>query len=180
MRYDSINIIFYGKVEKAVDKISLVMAWHMDKEPETQVSPHLHNYYELVYYHTGSGETHIGEACYVFSPRTCVLICPGTVHDEYHRLPGEVYCIGFRAERLLSSLLLRDSDGLLLRLARDILAESTRQQQGYQDMIQARLLELTVQLVSESRSILEAASNRRSSRNRCGETPISCLNRCWK
>ena len=61
-------------------------------------------------------------------------------------MPGEVYCIGFRTERLLSSLLLRDSDGLLLRLARDILSESTRQQQGYQDMIQARLLELTVQL----------------------------------
>lgn len=135
------------------------MAWHMDKEPETRVSPHLHNYYELVYYHTGGGETNIRDTCHVFSPRTCVLICPGTVHDEYHRLAGEVYCIGFRTERPLSPLLLRDSDGLLLRLVRDILAESTRQQQGYQDMIQARLLELAVLLSRTDTEVPVAPKN---------------------
>lgn len=129
-----------------MDELGFVTIWRSQKEVGSCVSLHTHNYYELVYYHTGSGDTTICGSCHGFSSRTLVLIPPGVPHDERHRIGGELYCLSFRSENPFPVLLRQDPDGQILRLLRDLLEESTRQAIGYRNMIRAKLLELSVLL----------------------------------
>lgn len=129
-----------------MEDIGFITAWKTRKEAGNQVQLHQHNYYELVYYAQGAGMTTIGGEPLEFSARTYALIPPGIGHDECHRIAGEVYCLGFRTEQSIGTILCCDTDGGIFRLVKVILAESVQQQSGYREMIRAKLLELTVTL----------------------------------
>ncbi len=129
-----------------MEQTALITAFRLRKVPGVQVVPHAHQFYELVYYREGSGETRIGATQYGFRSRSFALIPPGTEHDELYRTAGEVICLGFRQDGILPLTVGRDPEGQLLRVVSAILEESTAQGFGYRDMLRAKLTELAVLL----------------------------------
>lgn len=129
-----------GKLEE----IQLITAWGMKRAKGDQVQLHEHNYYELVYYAAGSGETSLGSEVLNFSSGTYALIPPCIRHDEQHWTNGEVYCIGFCTNRHILPALRNDTYNEVFSLVKAILTEAAQQQSGYREMIRAKLLELTV------------------------------------
>ncbi|KQO14735.1 helix-turn-helix domain-containing protein [Paenibacillus sp. Leaf72] len=66
-------------------------------ERNTNIPPHQHECYELVYYIRGMGPTVIAGRKYRFKEHTIALIAPRHIHSEIHELEGEVLFIGFNA-----------------------------------------------------------------------------------
>lgn len=59
------------------------------------VLPQSHNYYELVFYATGTGKTTINGELYNYSAGDIAIMTPNTVHDEETSSVSDVYCCLF-------------------------------------------------------------------------------------
>lgn len=126
--------------------MKLVTAWRDVRKKEFYVPFHHHDYYELVYYISGQGNTYVGEKPLEYVGERFVLIPPGVVHDEYHEVDSDIFCIGFRTEEQLPTDFYTDEQGKIARIAKAIVEESVNQQPGYEDMLDIKLNEFVVVL----------------------------------
>ena len=65
-----------------MQNLQLISAWKATKTKNTYINYHSHEYYELVYYLSGSGKTEIGGKMFKFSDNSFALIPGDTEHDE--------------------------------------------------------------------------------------------------
>ena len=98
--------------------------WQATHPAAHTVRMHAHHDWELVYYSTGNGYTHIGDTLYTFSPRTFAVIPPGCPHDESHTASGTVICIEFSSESTIKSGLFPDYSEQIGTLVRRIRSEA--------------------------------------------------------
>ncbi|MBE6884061.1 MAG: helix-turn-helix transcriptional regulator [Ruminococcaceae bacterium] len=126
----------------------------LKKQPDStyHVSPHGHDYYELVYYYTGGGTTTLAGKQYTFSDETVVVIPPRLEHDEQHYRSGSLICIGFSSDVPLFFDLFTDSNHVVDNILRAILSEASSQLPLYREMIAIKLSELILILSRRNNS----------------------------
>ncbi|MFD0715798.1 helix-turn-helix domain-containing protein [Paenibacillus sp. GCM10027626] len=130
-------------------------------KPETEITLHHHNCYELVYYITGSGATTIGNVEYAYEKNTFSLIRPQTGHSEIHHEATELLCIGFKlnnsASIHLENGVYPDRSSLLMQLVNKLKHELLSQRLYYQLKVQLLLNEFLVEIerMRSARSFLE-------------------------
>ncbi len=135
-------------------KVELISVWKDQKKKGTYVPFHSHEYYELVYYPFGKGESTVGEEAFAFSTHSFALIPPGVWHDERHDEDGSVLCLIFSVKASLKKGIRNDALNTIGALLEEILTEAQNQKYGYEDMINARLCELTVLLLRDERKTM--------------------------
>lgn len=124
----------------------LYSAWQTTHPAGHTVRTHSHRDWELVYYFSGCGETHLGTAVHSFSAHTFALIRPGVPHDERHDAGGAVLCIEFSADAPLQTGLYPDRSDIIATLARRLRAETRDQLPEYRAMTVLKLRELLLEL----------------------------------
>lgn len=120
--------------------------WQAQRVSGLKVKPHTHNFYELVYYKSGEGETEVGGTIYRFGAGNFVTIPPDTLHSERHGAKGEVICLGFLSEENTDGVFHVDSSGEICRLLDYMLEEISVQEYGYREIVSAKLTELFITL----------------------------------
>ena len=125
------------------------------------ISFHMHDCYELVYYVGGSGTTQIAESLYAYQPHYYAIIAPNTRHNETHALMSEVICVGFVPQNaiMIESGLYCDANNCILHLVRDLEREARCQQTLYQDMIALKIGELLIEFARAQTSSQPAEKN---------------------
>jgi len=124
----------------------LLTVWKALREARRQIRSHEHNYYELVYYVRGAGETAIGSETYSFAQGTYGLIPPKILHSEVHHVQSQVICVGFQTDLQLSSGVFRDTNSGIYRTVNSLLTETLEQKSYSQEMLSAKLTELVIEL----------------------------------
>ena len=124
----------------------LYSAWQTTHPAGHTVRTHSHRDWELVYYFSGCGETHLGTAVHSFSAHTFALIRPGVPHDERHDAGGAVLCIEFSADAPLQTGLYPDRSDIIATFARRLRAETRDQPPEYRAMTVLKLRELLLEL----------------------------------
>ena len=69
--------------------------WEAERKENDIIPTHSHNYYELVYYCFGKGETSITKQKFNFKNNNFAIIPPFTEHDEIHFKDAKVICLKF-------------------------------------------------------------------------------------
>jgi len=113
--------------------------------PKTEVLPHQHNCYELVYYYEGMGKSDLNSGTVNFSANTFSIYTPKMQHNEYHFEKTSVFCIGFFL--LNSTINIRsgnyaDNDHIVQFLIEKIKQEAVLKQIHYRDVINIHLSEI--------------------------------------
>jgi AraC-like DNA-binding protein len=129
----------------------LLFLFHTHHKKDTYIQLHQHKCYELVYYFGGSGNTRIGMSNFAFKPHTFALISPHTPHDEKHTSDSELLFIGFLCEqeeaiRNLNKVIEDDDKHTIQQLILRMEYEFTSQQEGYYEMLNLLVSELTTQI----------------------------------
>lgn len=127
--------------------VTFITAWNHVREKGEYVAPHIHDYYELVYYPTNRGITLIDNERFDFSPQSYAIMPAEISHEETHYVTGLLYCIGFRTDVSLPTGVFEDGNGEIFQLVREIMAESYEQKHAYKEMLIAKIMELSVQLI---------------------------------
>ena len=107
---------------------------------------HRHDYYELVYYFCGAGDSVVGETHYSISPHTFILIPPGVEHEENHTADGNLFCILFRSAEVIDQKKHQDVHGMIDQIGKAIIREITEQNVLYREMAALKLKELLFQI----------------------------------
>lgn len=93
-------------------------------EINTNIPPHQHECYELVYYVRGGGSTIIAGRKYLFRERTFAIVPSRHIHSEIHQAESEVLFIGFLTHEVslngLGGVYDDDEDGTILKLLQRI------------------------------------------------------------
>lgn len=93
-------------------------------EINTNIPPHQHECYELVYYVRGGGSTVIAGRKYLFGERTFALVPSRHIHSEIHQSDSEVLFIGFLTHEVslngLGGVYDDDEDETILKLLQRI------------------------------------------------------------
>lgn len=113
----------------------LKTAWGVLRNKDAHILFHQHEYYELVYYCRGTGKGCVGGREYAFSGGTFVLIPPYAEHEEYSFADAEILCVGFCMDEALDFRQLMDTQGVVGRIAKDIIREAAEQPPYYKEMI---------------------------------------------
>ena len=129
-----------------MQNLEIEFIWKKPRRKNTYIPPHSHNFYELVFYTSGSGITTLEGTVYDFGSNTFALISPGTLHDEQHLTDSEVICLGFSCEDVLTEMFFTNNASTILKVLKDILRESSNQEPDYQSMIFTKLNELYILL----------------------------------
>ena len=124
----------------------LKTAWGVHRKKGEHIQFHKHDFYELVYYCSGSGKGCLAKDSYVFSPESFVLIPPYAKHDELLYLDSDVLCIGFTTDEAFAFGQYADAQGRICRIARAIMQEVIEQPALYKDMILAKGVELLIEI----------------------------------
>lgn len=127
--------------------ISVRTAWKSNRKASERVNAHRHEYNELVFYHSGEGETWIG-APYAFSPGGLAIIPAGTLHSELHMQDGEVLCIGFLCDEAMTAEVRHDTMSLI-QLAERVVHEISAQEYGFRRMAEIYLEEILIRIRRE-------------------------------
>lgn len=125
--------------------------YHTVREHNKDISFHVHQCYELVYYLNGRGQTTIGNKEYSYVANQFAIIHPQTSHDERHHVKTEVMFTGFSftepelkfTEGIYSDLPGEPVHALMKRMA----VEMKQQSAHYHNMLNALLNELVVLLL---------------------------------
>ena len=125
---------------------TLHSAWQATHPAAHHVRTHTHSDWELVYYISGSGHTHLGETLYPFAAHTFALIPPGIPHDETHTMSGMVLCIEFLAENTINCGVYSDFSDTIGSLARRIRTEKRNALPDASAFISLKLQELLLDL----------------------------------
>ncbi|MBM7568263.1 AraC family transcriptional regulator [Paenibacillus sacheonensis] len=100
---------------------------------------HAHTCYELVYYGSGSGTTHIRDAAHGYRSGTYAILAAGTLHDERRLTDTDVICVGFRLSgldmQLREGLYEEETDRPLQQLLLAMLTEMQEQRPYYPEKL---------------------------------------------
>ncbi len=113
------------------------------------VSPHHHQCYELVYYVSGEGTTHIGDREWAFLQGEYAIIRPHTVHSEQHHSTVDVICIGLAAQHHdppLEEGVFNGAGTRILPTSLHMLAELQEQQPRSDRMLELLASQLRIEL----------------------------------
>lgn len=159
--YDSAIIIFDDRAQvkfeekdeaREMRNLKLISIWRRKKSCGEYVNVHSHKYNELVYYVEGKGKTRLGERDYFFDAGSFALIPPYAAHSECHNVEGCVMCMEVCGALEWAQGLYRDEHGHILRLLKEILAETQNQYYGYKEMLDLKLNELALQLMRNTQT----------------------------
>ncbi len=139
--------------------LRLELAWKSPTNETNIIYDHIHRFYEFVYYIEGSGTARIGENEYHFEKDHYSIISPFTAHSEIHECDGEVLCLGFFCDKMLSADMAVDKSGEILKIATAILDETNKQSYGYNEVITAKLNELYIQIVRNQMTNVSVPKN---------------------
>jgi AraC-like DNA-binding protein len=132
---------------KKVFEMQMISIWKSPRKKNTYISPHFHNYYELVYYKYGNGKTSIGDNSYIFTDNSFAVIPANVSHDELHFCDAEVICLEFATTINLPVSLVKDNLGTIYKILSDVISESVNQKYCYKEMISAKLNELCLYIL---------------------------------
>lgn len=141
-----------------MNSFTLITAWGTTRQPGTQIQLHSHNFYEIVYYLQGSGDSRVGGHGYAIRPHSFVVIPPMVEHEEHHTAKGELFCIGFQSPDPLIGQHLADPSGTVCQLCKTIIHEITEQGHLYARMIELKLQELALEIHRQEHSGTKSAS----------------------
>ncbi len=114
-------------------------------QPNTVVTSHNHDSYELVYYFEGSGSSKTPDGSLSFAKNSYSIYPPEVLHDEYHKNRTSVYCIGFRLQPICNVTLrcgnYPDPDGTVREIVNKVKQEAFQHQAHYKEMINLQLSE---------------------------------------
>ena len=125
-----------------MEDLQLVSIWEASRKENTCVNHHTHNYHELVYYASGSGETEIGGKTFSFSDRCFAVIPIHMPHNEARHSHTDVICLGLLAAEPLPCGFYADPSHEIYRVLKDLLRETKEQHYGYEEMVAIKLREL--------------------------------------
>ena len=125
----------------------LITAWGAKRQAGTHIPVHVHDYYEVVYYVQGAGNSLIQDTRHQIAPHSFVVIPPGVEHEEYHTANAELFCIGFQSPENLARQMLPDVTGEIGRLGKAIIREITEQHLHYAQMAVLKLQELVLEVL---------------------------------
>ena len=128
-------------------KSELFSVWSAQRDKDVYVQYHSHDYYELVFYCSGSGAAHIDEEEYHFKTDDLVLIPPHVRHDERHYERGKVICVCFYCDLELTSAFYNGADNGLKSMINEMLSEALSQSYGYSDMLLSLLTALIIKMM---------------------------------
>ncbi|WP_235886322.1 AraC family transcriptional regulator [Paenibacillus cymbidii] len=125
--------------------------YYGSKSAGAYVPFHEHECRELVYYESGQGQTTIGGVPFAFRGGTFALIAPRVAHDERHAADTQLLFIGFRlaeaaAVTASSAVYADDANGTVLQLLLQMKGEFARQQEGYAEMLNLFVGQLSIVL----------------------------------
>ncbi len=140
-------------------KTRFMSIWKADKNSNTYVNFHSHNYYELVYYCNGNGNTIIGESEYRFRKNSFVVIPPRVIHNESHCDDGQVICLGFSSEINFFKNFSIDDTLRVYRILEEILKETENQDYLFEEMSNTKLRELCIFLQRKNNQSSTAEKN---------------------
>lgn len=116
--------------------------WEAERKENDIIPTHSHNYYELVYYCFGKGETSITKQKFNFKNNNFAIIPPFTEHDEIHFKDAKVICLKFSCSPEFKDIFHFDNSNEIYRILKDILKETAEQNFGYKEIINIKLSEL--------------------------------------
>ena len=122
--------------------LQLVSIWDASRKQNTSVNHHTHNYHELVYYSSGSGETEIGGKTFSYVPRCFAVVPAQTPHNEIRHYDTDVICLGLLSEFPLPRGFYSDSSSAIYKVLKELLKETKEQHYGYEKMVVIKLREL--------------------------------------
>lgn len=118
--------------------------------PNTEVLPHEHNCYELVYYFEGSGTSNIGSEIIKFGLNSFSVYSPNTSHNEFHSEKTSVFCIGFSISPYCNIKIKTnnypDDDKSICSIIEKIVQETILHQPHYIDIVNLLLTEFVLKL----------------------------------
>lgn len=130
------------------DQLEFAFTYH--HKPQTEITVHHHNCYELVYYTSGTGSTTIGGTEYRYAPNTFSLIRPRTAHNEVHDETTELLCIGFSLNESASvqfeNGVYPDRSSLLMQIVNKLKHELSTQRLHYQHKLELLLNEFIIEI----------------------------------
>lgn len=130
-----------------MQNLQLISAWKATKTKSTYINYHSHEYYELVYYLSGSGKTEIGGKMFPFSDNSFALIPGNTEHDELHDSDSEVICLIFSGIDDLQLGFFKDYSHTISKILNELLYEINKQTYGYKEMLVIKLNELMLNII---------------------------------
>lgn len=130
-----------------MQNLQLISAWKATKTKSTYINYHSHEYYELVYYLSGSGKTEIGGKMFPFSDNSFALIPGNTEHDELHDSDSEVICLIFSGIDDLQLGFFKDYSHTIYKILNELLYEVNKQTYGYKEMLVIKLNELMLNII---------------------------------
>lgn len=89
------DIVKQDTAEKESEFIKIFEYEH--KESDYAIS-HGHNSFEFNFYLSGEGEISIGDVNCQYKGKSCMLICPNIIHDEFCKTDTEVICLQFLSD----------------------------------------------------------------------------------
>lgn len=131
-------------------KTDFMSVWKAKKGENTYINFHSHNYYELVYYCNGNGETVIADKKFEFQKNSFTIIPPGVIHNEFHRNDCVVICLSFSVN--INNFNIFDNDDTLkvYRILEEILKETANQDYLFETMTNTKLKELCIFLTRKT------------------------------
>lgn len=132
--------------------IKLKYAWPRTYEEKRVILPHSHNFYEIVYYIKGSGETKLGKRKYNFGDDSFVLIPPNILHDEAHYGRSSLYVLGFEYSEHVPLYFSDQQHSRILMLLKNIIKEQANKEMLYNKVIEAKIQEIIVLIQREGKT----------------------------
>lgn len=140
-------------------KLELSTVWTAQRENCAYIQIHSHDYYELVFYCNGKGNTHLNDDLYDFTADSLAVIPPYVKHDETHEEGAKVICICFYSDLKLSPAVYTCVEREFKKCIYEILEEALQQPFHYNEMITALLAELIIKIVRNKQNVSAAVRN---------------------
>lgn len=115
----------------------LKTVWHTERSQNKTVKPHTHNFYELVYYVQGHGETSVAGKSALFQSGNFIIIPPKVPHSEKHFEASSIICLGFESEQFFLPQLYFDRTKEVYEILSKLILESTAQGYGHKELMTA-------------------------------------------
>ena len=135
--------------------LRLISAWKAKKTKNTYINYHSHEYYELVYYLSGSGKTEIGGKMFKFSDNSFAIIPGNTEHDELHDSDSKVICLIFSGVEDLQLGFFKDHSHTISKILNELLYEVNKQTYGYKEMLVIKLNELLLNIIRIENTMID-------------------------